>query len=118
MATRSNCKPRMLCGRKVWVAERGGDDRGSLKEIWVHLSPFMPAAVYLKGSSLTDGDDDSAYLEGLCKEAIERAIPLNQRLEEIWDADTAEQEMEDAYCAQELAELAELDPSDWAPQLT
>lgn len=100
-----DCKPKMLCGRKVWIAERGGTS--SLKEIWIHLSPFKRAALYLKGSSLTDGDAASnlAYLERLCRDTIEQAAPLSRRLEEIWNADTAEQAMYDRLYEQELAQL-------------
>lgn len=83
-----DCRPVTLCGRKVWISERGGYG-GTLKEIWVHLSPWQPAVVYLKGSSLTDGDEASnwTYLEDCCRAEIERARPMSKKLEQIWYAE-------------------------------
>lgn len=84
-----DCRPVTLCGRKVWISERGGYG-STLKEIWVHLSPWQPAALYLKGSSLTDGDEASnwAYLEDCCRAAIAwPRVPMSKELEHIWHAE-------------------------------
>lgn len=84
----ADCRPVTLCGRKVWISSRGGHG-GTLKEIWVHLSPWQPAVVYLKGSSLTDGDEVSnrGYLEDQCRAELEWVWPMPKKLEQIWDAE-------------------------------
>lgn len=80
------CEPIILCGRKVWVAQRGGYV-GSPKEVWLHFSPFEPAVIYLKVSFLTGNDTVTDFLKHLCREAMAAAPPLSQFLEDVWAQD-------------------------------
>ena len=84
------CTPTILCGQKVWIAERGGYG-GSLTEVWIHFSPWIPAAIYLKGSSLTEGTPESnrEYLEGIVRDRIS-GHKMSAKMERVWDEDMAE----------------------------
>lgn len=84
----AGCMPATLCGRKVWIAERGGHP-GALKEIWVHIDPYTKAIAYLTGTSLTEGSatENIEYLESLVSDKLAKQRPITRRLSALWDAD-------------------------------
>jgi hypothetical protein len=96
----AGCVPATICGRKVWIAQRGGYG-SSLKEIWVHTNPCDKAVIYLKGSSLTEGDAASnwEYLEFLCAEKLSTLPPNAASTIRRWNEEVAENAAYDAMMA-------------------
>lgn len=85
----AGCVPTVLCGRRVWIAERGV--YGS-KEIWVHADPTRRAVAYFRGSSLTEGTEteNRKFLEILVCKNLASLPPITAHVNKLWEEEAAD----------------------------